>query len=359
MNLDNPSKYLEELDPGLVADSIESLPDQIDQTLRDAGSVSIPEEYQKVKRVVLNGMGASNLGGRIVQSLFSQKLQAPVIIEPGYTVPGYVDEETLFILSSYSGNTEEPLSVYEEVKARGAKMAGITASHDNNKLERSMKEDNIPGFVFSPEHNPSDQPRLGLGYSIFSILFLLQKTGLVELNQEEITQAIDYLKENNTHWNPQNKTAFNKAKEIAQGLSGKFPVLVGAEFLEGNLHAFRNQICENSKNVAAYYTLPDLNHFLLESLSHPESNKDNLAFLFLDSPDYSSTVQKRSELTQKVVEKQGIKSLNYQTESSSFLGQSLEILQLGAWISFYLAIANDENPSLIPWVDWFKQELKK
>lgn len=359
MDLDNHSKFLEELDPGQVGDSIACLPDQISQILEDAKDLDIPASHQEVDKVVVNGMGGSNLGARIIQSLFEKELSVPIIITPGYIVPGYVDDKTLFIFSSYSGGTEEPLSVFPEVKSRKAKMIGVTSSQENNKLENLMAEEDFPGFAFRPRHNPSGQPRLGLGYSIFSILAILDKLELIRLDRSGIGEAIEFLKEKNKSWKPEVETEDNRAKEIAQELKGRIPILIGAEFLEGNLHTFRNQMCENSKNFADYLTLPDLNHFLLEGLAHPEGNKDNLAFLFLDSDQYSPEVQKRSELTKQTVEKNGIKTLQYQAESKTQLGQSLEILQLGAWITFYFSIVNEENPSLIPWVDWFKKKLKE
>ncbi|HMB66145.1 MAG TPA: SIS domain-containing protein [Patescibacteria group bacterium] len=359
MDLDNHSKFLEELDPGQVGDSIACLPDQISQILEDAEAVDIPASHKDVDKVVLNGMGGSNLGARIIQSLFEKELSVPVIITPGYIVPGYVDDKTLFIFSSYSGGTEEPLSVFPEVRNRKAKMIGVTSSHEDNKLEKLMSEQDFPGFAFKPRHNPSGQPRLGLGYSIFSILAVLDKLGLIHLDRSEVEEAIKFLKEKNKSWRPEIETGNNRAKEIAQELKGRIPVLIGAEFLEGNLHTFRNQMCENSKNFADYLTLPDLNHFLLEGLAHPAGNKDNLAFLFLDSDQYSPEVRTRSKLTKQTVEKNGIKTLEYRAESGSRLGQSLEILQLGAWITFYFSIINEEDPSLIPWVDWFKKKLKE
>lgn len=359
MDLNNPSKFLQELDPGRVGESIACLPDQISQTLEDARSVEMPESHRDINKVVLNGMGGSNLGARIVQSVFEEELSVPVIVAPGYKLPGYVDEKTLFLISSYSGNTEEPLSVYEEAKSSGAKIAAVTASQENNKLEDLMQKDGLPGFAFNPRQNPSGQPRLGLGYSVFSILAILSKAGLITLKEEEVKEAVEYLRSKNEQWGPESETDKNRAKQIAEELKGRVPVLIGAEFLEGNLHTLRNQMCENCKNFADYLTLPDLNHFLLEGLAHPEGNKENLAFLFIDSELYSSEVRRRSELTKQTVEKNGIKVLEYRTEAGSAVGQSLELLQLGSWMTFYLAIVNDEDPSLIPWVDWFKKKLKE
>ncbi len=346
------------MDPGLVAESIGLLPEQIRQVREDAPLVRIPEGHTQVRKIVLNGMGGSNLGGRIIKACLADKLKAPLDIVPGYEVPGYVDRKTLYIISSYSGNTEEPLSVYEKVKKSGAKIMGITSSHEKNKLEKLMIKDNIPGFIFKPLHNPSEQPRIGLGYSIFGLLILLEKAGLLNLDEKEAESIIKKLRDDNFIFRPESESQKNPAKKIAQELKGKIPILVGAEFLEGNLHTLRNQFCENSKNFADYLSLPELNHYLLESLSHPVANKKNLVFLFLDSDKYHPRVQKRSELTKQVAKKNGIKVLDYKTEKGSRLNQCARVLQFGSWLSFYLGILNNVNPSQIPWVDWFKKELK-
>ncbi len=358
MNLDKPSDFLKKLDPGQVGSSIAHLPEQILQALREADSISLPKGCHDVDKVVLSGMGASNLGAKMLHSIFKQELSVPVLVSAGYEVPGYVDEKTLFILSSYSGNTEETLSVYQEAKNRGAKILAITASQENNKLEELMRSDDLPGSAFKPDHNPSGQPRLGLGHSIFRNLIVLDKLGLIDLDKKEAERVVESLRGMNKFWAPESPLKNNRAKEIAQKLKNKLVVLVGAEFLEGNLCTFRNQMCENSKNFSVYFDLPDLNHFLLEGLSHPKSNSENLAFLFLESDLYSGQVQKRSDLTKKIVEKNKIESLSYKCAGDSKLAQSMEVLQLGSWITFYLAVVNGENPSLIPWVDWFKKKLR-
>src|SRR6056297_64577 len=357
MNLDNVKKIYK-MDPGLMAESIGMLPEQISQVLEDSHLVRIPESYSRIDKVVINGMGGSNLGARILQSCYLNKMKVPVEVVPGYAVPNYVDKKTLYIISSYSGNTEEPLSVYEEVKKRGARVLGITSSHKKNKLEKLMMEENIPGFVFSPLHNPSEQPRIGLGYSIFGFLTLLDKVGVIDLEKKKVERIIKRLRDNNSSLRPEAKTGENKAKEIAQGLKGRIPIIIGAEFLEGNLHTLRNQFCENSKNFADYLSLPELNHYLLESLANPISNKKNLAFLFIDSDKYHPRVQRRSELSKEVARKNGAKVLQYQVKEFSRLGQCAQVLQFGSWVSFYLGILNNVNPAQIPWVDWFKKELK-
>lgn len=357
MNLDDLKIY-QKLDKGQVGESIELLPDQINQALQEARLIKVPKEYSRINQVVVNGMGGSNLGWGIVKSVFGDKLKAPIVIAPGYRVPAAVDKNTLFIISSYSGNTEEPLSVYKEVKKRGAKIMAITADGKKNKLAKLMLKDNIPGYIFKPEFNVSGQPRMGLGYSIFGAAVLLAKAGLFAIKTKEIENIIASLKIWDKRLRPEMKKKNNLAKRMAIELYGKQPVIIGAEFLIGNLRALRNQFCENSKNFASYLTLPELNHYALESLGNPKANKKDLVFIFFDSNLYHPRIQQRSDLTKQVVKKNKIQVLGYKLTGKTKLEQSFEMLQFGSWVTYYLAMLNNVNPSKIPWVDWFKKELK-
>jgi len=340
-----------------VVESIQFLPDQVRQVLSEARLIKIPSSYSKVSEVVVNGMGGSNLGAGIVKAVFSDKMNVPLSIVPGYQVPAHVGKNTLYIISSYSGNTEEPLSVYKEVRKRGAKIAAITSA-GKGKLEKLMIKDNIPGYIFKPEFNPSNQPRLGTGYMIFGLAVMLAKAGLFKIKVKEIEDLIADLEIWDRRLRPARETKKNQAKKIAATLFGQQPILVGAEFLMGNLRVWRNQLCENSKNFASYLTLPELNHYALESLANPASNKKDLVFFFLDSKFYHPRIQIRSRLTKQVVKKSKIKLVSYNLTGKTKLIQAFEALQLGTWVSFYLAMLNRVNPAKIAWVDWFKKQLK-
>lgn len=355
MNLDDQEVY-KKLDSGKVAESIESLVLQMKQVLKQANSAKLPAEYGRVKQVVVNGMGGSNIGAALLRAALSDRLKAPLTITPGYQVPASVDKNTLYLISSYSGNTEEPLTVFNEVKKRGAKILAL-AEQGNNKLARLMKENNILGYTFKPDNNPSGQPRLGLGYSVLGMAMLLSQAGLLEIKAGEVEKIIASLELSDQKLRPSQPTKTNQAKQIALKLYGKIPVIVGAEFLVGNLNVLRNQFNETSKNFAAYLELPDMNHYALESLVNPKSNQDNLAFFFVDSSLYHPRVQKRAALTKEVVKKNKISCLEYKLGGENKLAQAFEMLQFGSWLTFYLAMLNNINPVKIPWVDWFKEQL--
>jgi|WetSurMetagenome_2_1015567.scaffolds.fasta_scaffold169803_2 glucose/mannose-6-phosphate isomerase len=339
-----------------VAESIALLPQQIKDVLRQAEGFVLPEDYKDIDRVVINSMGGSNLGPRIIASVFKEEAKVPILIEPGYQVPGYVDAHTLYIISSYSGTTEEPLSTFTEAKARGAKIAGLTES-GKNKLSELLGKNGLPVFTFNPDLNPSGQPRLGVGYAIFAILILLDRAGVIRINEAEIAGIILALEKNNKFLEP-SASQRNLAKQTAALIRGKEAVLIGAEFLEGSLHAWRNQFCETSKNFASYLVLPDLNHYALEGLGNPPQNSKNLFFIFLASDLYRPRIKKRALLTREIAKKNKIKTLEIKLKSKTKLGQAAEILQLGSWVTFYLARLNKVNPISIVWVNYFKNKLK-
>ncbi|MFH1583472.1 MAG: SIS domain-containing protein [Candidatus Falkowbacteria bacterium] len=355
-NLDDQKIY-KKLDTGEVARSIEMLATQMKQVLGQAHLVKVPCEYSRITQVVVNGMGGSNIGIGLIKAALSDRIKLPITITPGYQVPASVDKNTLYLISSYSGNTEEPLSVYTEVKKRGAKIMAI-AEAGKNKLARLMIKDNIPGYMFKPEFNPCGQPRLGLGYAVLGVAMLLAKVGLFSIKGSELANIIAKLELSDQVLMPGESVKINKAKQMAMKLYGRVPVIIAAEFLAGNLNILRNQFNETSKNFATYLELPDMNHFALESLVNPKgNNKDNLIFLFIDSSLYHARVQRRANLTKQIIKKNKIQYVEHKLKGDTKFEQALEMLQFGTWVSYYLAMLNNVNPVKIPWVDWFKKEL--
>ncbi|MBU0897888.1 SIS domain-containing protein [Patescibacteria group bacterium] len=356
INLDNQTIYKKDSNL-LAAKSIESLADQLKQVLEDSFLVKLPHDYSKINNIVVNGMGGSNLGARIIKAVFNEQIKVPLLIEPGYNIPAFVNENTLYLLSSYSGNTEEVLSVYQEVKKLKAKIIVITSDEKNNKLLKIMLKDDLPGYIFKTNFNPSNQTRLGQGYMILGTAILLANTGLFELIIDEIKNIISNLEIWDRELRPIVKEKLNLAKQIAQQLYNKQPIIVTAEFLTGNGHTLRNQLCENSKNFASFLTLPELNHYAMEGLANPTNNSQNLVVLFFNSILYHQRIQKRLKITNQIVKKNKIIALEHILRGKSKLEQSFEMLQFGTWISYYLGILNNVNPIEIPWVDLFKEKL--
>ncbi len=337
-----------------ILDSLKRLPEQLTDGLKQAVNFKLPKNYRKITNIVVSGMGGSNLAGRLAESAFAQELKIPLLINADYEVPALVGRDTLFIASSYSGTTEETLHAYTEAKKRKAKIAVLTSA--NSRLAALAKKDGYPVIAFTTEANPSGQPRLGLGYALSSLLAVLQAAGALTVKTASILTAAAKMKNWNEKLTPEKSN--NLASKLADQLVGKNIIIVAGSFLAGNAHILRNQLNETSKNLASYLVLPEMNHYALEGLAHPKSNQDDCLVLFFESALYSPRVAKRLALTRQVVSKNKLKTAGTKLTGKTKLEQSLELLSLGAWLSYYLALANKVNPATVPWVDWFKKELR-
>ena len=338
---------IKKLDPKNVLGSTEMLVAQCEQILGDVKSFSLPREYSKVKNIIFSGMGGSALGAQVVYHLYKDALSLPFYINNDYSLPGFADENTLVILSSYSGTTEETIASAKEAMSRKCKITAITTG---GQLSDIMTSNNLPFLKFDPKNNPCGQPRLGTGYSVFGTIALLSKTGFLNVNEKSLLNSIAPVRE-------YKEMIRDEGIRLAQNLKNRIPVIFSAEFLVGASHVLRNQFNETSKNFSTYSPLPELNHHLMEGLKNPKDK--NLTVLFLESELYSDKLKKRINLTKDVVEKNQIPYLSYKTGSPDKLGQAMEVLSLGGFLTFYLSILYDQDPSLIPWVDYFKEQLKK
>lgn len=331
---------MDNLDPKNVLGSTGMLADQCKQIWQDAKNLEFPDEYKNCQNIILCGMGGSAYGGYVIASLFKDKLKVPLISNNDYYLPAFADEKTLVILSSYSGSTEEVVSCLQEARQKNLKVTSITVGH---KL-------GVPGLIFDPGFNPSAQPRLGTGYMVLGVIAILNKLGFINVSDEEVANAISDLEDDL-------ENIKSKAKEMATRVKDFIPVIFAAEHLSGNAHILRNQFNETSKSFSAFSLLPELNHHLMEGLKNPADKK--LFILFISSDLYSDKLKKRVELTRDVVEKNQVMFEEYKAIGSSRLSQMLNVLSFGGYLTLYLAFNYGLDPSLIPWVDYFKEQLEK
>lgn len=353
--LDNLKK-IKKLDKRNVLGSIESLALQCQQAWDEVKRVKMPKAYRSINNVVISGMGGSGLGGHIIQSLFFNELKVPVKVLNSYDISADVGNKTLFIASSYSGSTEETLGAFKQALARRAKVMVITS---NGQLGNWAKKHKVPAYIFEPRYNPCGQPRLGLGYSILGQVGLLKKASILNFTDRDLEMITKVIIKGHREFGAKTKLSKNQAKKIALSLRNKVPFLVGSEFLAGNAHVASNQLNENAKNFATYFVIPELNHHLMEGLTCPKAAKKLLKFLLIESGLYLSRNQARYKVTKNVIKKNGFDFVSYKAKAKTELEQTFEVLLLGSYVSFYLAMLNNLDPSRVPWVEFFKKELAK
>lgn len=327
-----------------VLESVKLLPEQIKEAWDAVQLISLPHEMRSLHEIVVSGMGGSALGGRIVKSYAQPSLPVPFEVVTDYSLPNYVDENSLVIISSYSGNTEETVSVFHEALKRNAMIFVITTG---GELEKIATAEQVPAYIFNPKNNPSGQPRMAVGYSIGAIFSLLASMNLLYVSEGEMYGAIASAK---------SFIETNGSKDYANKVFGKIPVFVTSEHLTGAVHVTKNQLNESAKTFSVQFEIPELNHHLMEGLGNPESTKQ-LVFLLYQSQLYSKQVQKRYPLTKEVIEKNNVQVEVYELKGDTRMQQVLEALIFGSFLQIHLVELYNADPMSIPWVDYFKERL--
>ncbi len=346
---------LAQIDPNNVLGSIEALSDQVRQAWRDSQvcELNLPQIPQQI---VVAGMGGSGLGASVVKHLFQSELKVPFQIVNDYELPGYVNKQTLVILSSYSGNTEETIACAQQALDKKAMTVVITAG---GKLLQLANEHHWSVYQINSLYNPSNQPRMAIGYAIIGLIGILVRLNILSVSAKEIDQLASQILVWNDIYSVESKQDQNQAKTLAFALVDRRPNLVAAEFLTGACHVASNQFNENAKTFASYYQIPEINHHLLESLELPKSNHLDNIFLFFSSKLYLHRNQLRIDLTQEAVQRQGCEALAIPLTAPTRLEQVFELISLCAYTNYYLAMLHGIDPCQIKIVDWFKQQLEQ
>lgn len=353
MNLDNLSA-IKKLDQNNVAESIANLPKQLMASWEAAKKIKIPTSFNKASNIVFCGMGGSNLASELLKRVFGAQIKVPLVLTRSYNLPAFVNSETLVIIDSYSGNTEETVSCLEQTLKIKAKIICIASG---GKVEQLAKRYKLTLFKLNPALNPSGQPRYDVGSQLGTALAIFNKLKIIKITDQELSATAAQLIKMGQDLLPIAAEKTNPAKQLAKELQNKSIYIVAGEFLSANAHILANQINESAKQLASPYKIPELNHHFLEALTFPEGLLRQTAFIFLVSPDYSKRITQRFSVTQKILDKKGIKNFTIITETAGALNQALEVVSIGGWIDFYLAMTNNQNPAPVPWVDYLKKEL--
>ena len=338
---------------GLLS-SVESLPDQIQDAWEQTQNLVFPDTFPDISNIIVSGMGGSSLGAQVIKRLFKDELSVPIEIYPHYHLPGYAGKNSLVILSSYSGTTEETLAAAENALQVGSKIAVITGG---GKLAELATAHNWPIYLINAKFNPCQQPRMAIGYAVFGMLSMFAKMGLINISQDQVLNVVDNLREMVKKLGPEGNN--DLAKLMAYASYDKHIILVGAEHLIGAAHVFNNQINENAKSLTSEWHLPEFNHHYMEALSYPKLAKETTIFFFFNSALYHERVQKRVLLTKSLVEQKGYETQMILATTPTKLEQVFEVIQIGEFVAAYLPILYGIDPSDIPNVDWFKSEMGK
>ena len=351
INLDDVKVYQQNDPEGMLA-RIKELPMQCQQAWQAAMSFKLPADYADVDRVVVLGMGGSAIGGDLVRSLVQSESRIPVIVHREYGLPAFVDEKTLVIASSYSGNTEETLSGFESALKTKAKKLAMTTG---GKLQELAEANNIP--VFKIEYKA--QPRAALGFSFLPTLGVLQKLGFLKDKSADVAETVQVLEKLSARLGENSPLTGNPAKQLAQRLYGCLPVIYGAGIAAEAAHRWKTQINENGKAWAFFEVFPELNHNATVGYPFPPEIAQKIRVVLLRSPLFNERVKLRYEVTCELLKRAGVAYEFVDSEGKSALSQMMSLVMMGDFTSYYLAILYGVDPSPVEVISYLKDRLAK
>ena len=341
---------IKKADPGDMLTKIKDLPLQIKDAWKIVQGAALPPAYGDVRNVTVLGMGGSAIGGEFAGALLADDLKVPLAVHRDYGLPGYIGRDSLVIASSFSGNTEETLSGFDEAKKRGAKVIAITTG---GRLADEAKTLRLPLITFGYHA----QPRAALGYSLTLVLGVLGRLGFARDMGQEIEQALaDVAKlEERVHEGART----NDAKKMAIELVGKIPVVFGAGVMGVMARRVKDQWNENAKNWAHYDVMSELNHNAVVGFPHPAIAREAQVVLLLRSRRDNPRHQVRFDVTKELLDRAQIPSKELRFEGASMLSEVLQMTYFTDYVSFYVALLNGADPTPVTSIDYLKDRLAK
>lgn len=315
--------------------------------LKDALSIGENSTFNKTNKkfsnIVITGLGGSGIGGKIVAQLVQDEIKVPIAINNGYHLPAFVNENTLVIVSSFSGNTEETLEAMEIAEEKGAEIACISSG---GKIIELAKEKGYNYILLPSCHSP----RAMLSYSLTQQFFVLNHYNFINGDfKTSINNAIELL-------DKEIETIKSEALKVAKGIKGKTPIIYSEESYEGVSIRLRQQLNENAKVLCWHHILPEMNHN--ELVGWAGGKNEYAVILFRNNSDYSRT-QKRMEISKEVIEKYTNSHFEIWSKGNNPIEKSMYLILLGDWISIYLAELLDVDPIEIKVINHLKGELAK
>ena len=298
---DRIKKSVQTLDKSDMLSKILEFPDQILRGWEIAGDARININFHEYKHVVFCGMGGSAIAGDIVRLFYAQDIPIPFVVHRGYKLPGFVDSQSLFIASSYSGNTEETLTSTNAAVDAGCPILCITSG---GRLMTMAQENGYP-VCSLPTGYP---PRAALGYSLGVLFRIFHHAGIEGTSEKTINEAVSFLKKMGEGW-IKTDTEACLPLDLAKTIRGKLPLIYSSvEKIEAIGLRWKAQFNENSKTHTFYQAFPEMNHNEIMGWNgQPVAQPffPHLIMLLLRDPEDSPRISLRMDVTKRLLEASG------------------------------------------------------
>lgn len=348
--MDEISELKKRYDTYNMYDMIASMPDHLEEGISIAENADLKGlESETFNSVVLAGMGGSAIAGDLIKNLLISNIQIPFIVQRNYKLPGFINKKSLVICSSYSGNTEETLSAFEDALGLGAHLIAISTG---GQLAARATFSKIP-FIAIPEGFP---PRAALGYSFSVLISIFSRLGICEDVRSEIIAAADSMRDRINLFKPGNND--NPALSLARKVNGRIPLIYGGQdSLDAAAARFKGQICENSEALAFSNQFPEFNHNEIVGLDGLGEDRRKFIAVFLRDIEDHKRIAKRFEIVGEFFREKEIEVVELTTEQGPKFSRLFLVIQLIDFCSYYLALIKGVNPYTIEAINHLKRKL--
>ncbi len=338
---------------------LKNFPDQINEAVEIGKDAKIHSKSFKPDSIIILGMGGSAIGSDLLSSFIQSSQETNVVkfkVNRNYNINQLIGDSDLVIASSYSGNTEETISAFEQSRKQTNNILCISTGGILGSLAEKY---NMPLIKIPAGY----QPRCALAYSFFPLLYVLIRLNLFSISTEKmienaIEETIEEIKKLSDLFSrpDDNNIAYVTAKKIA----GTIPIIYSStERLDSVNLRWRDQINENSKNLCYGSLLPEMNHNEINAFSHPQDLIQRLSIIYLKDKDDHPRISERFAALSDIMEGKVNIQFSFSGKGKNFLTRMFELVYLGDWISFYLAIENKTDPTPIPVINYLKERLSK
>jgi glucose/mannose-6-phosphate isomerase len=273
----------------------------------------------------------------------NDEASVPISVCKGYFIPKFVNENSLIIISSYSGNTEETLACLNQALKRKAKIVCITSGGKVAEIAKRKKLD----LILVPGGMP---PRSCLGYSLTQLFFILHFhkiiSGKFKTQLKNSIQLLFTEKEN----------IISEAKSIAQKISGRTPIIYSTTLWEGIAIRFRQQLNENAKILCGHHVIPEMNHN--ELVGWPSGSEKISVIIFRDNDEFEQN-NRRIEINKEIISKYTPHITEIYSKGKSKIEKAIYFIHLGDWASVFLAEIKNVDAIEVNVINFLKTELSK
>ncbi len=320
---------------------IAAFPNQVREAMQIGKKIKLTKPARAIENIVVSGLGGSGIGANLVQDQTAAALKVPFIVSKDYELPAFVGKNTLLIISSYSGNTEETVSSLKIAIQRKAHIICVCSGGAIAKLAVKHGLD----LVLIPGGMP---PRACLGYSAIQQFYILRKLKFIGAEFETaLEEAVSLMEKKQA-------AIQTTAEKIAEKIYNKLPIVYAASGSESVAVRFRQQINENGKQLAWHHVIPEMNHN--ELVGWREKN-ENLAVIILRNEHDHARTQLRMDLNKKVIRKYTPNIIEIASKGETKLARALYLIHLTDWISWFLSQKRKMDCVEVKVIDWLKGEL--